>query len=852
MPVNICVMMTVEMFGILGKLLDSNEKQLKNYYPLVVKINTLEPEIKALSDEALRAKTTDFRTGLTEGRYTLDSILPEVFAVCREGIRRTLGERAFDVQLLAGIVLHQGKIAEQKTGEGKTHAATFALYLNALTGLGVHMVTVNDYLARRDTGWYGQALSFLGLKIGCIIQQEKSYILDQSYTDPSQIDPRLAHLRPVERREAYAADVTYGTNNEFGFDYLRDNSTVFDPSQTVQRGYRFAIVDEVDFALIDEARTPLIISGPGEEATDKYFDFAKLVEKLTPKTDFVVDEKMHTANLTEIGVAKIEKWLGVDNLYEKDFQTLHLIEQSLKAKTLFFRDRDYMVSTGQIVIVDEFTGRPMFGKRYSEGLHQAIEAKEGLSVQQESKTYAMTSFQNYFRLYDKLAGMTGTAVTEAEEFYSIYKLDVVVIPTNRSVVRADFPDMIFKSESAKWQAVVMDIIEKHEKGRPVLVGTTSIERNELLSKFLDHKGVKYQMLNAKNHEKEATVLAEAGQRGGVTIATNMAGRGVDIKLGAGVADLGGLHVIGTERHEARRIDNQLRGRGGRQGDPGSSRFYLSLQDDLLRLFGGDQVRGLMDRFGFEENVPIEHPLVSRSIEQAQKKMEGNNFDARKRVVEYDDVLNKQRETIYTLRRRILELPYPEAKVTAEPLGLEAEPVSTSVAEWFLGKLRPYPGEIENVWRTYETSMGKDWYQVVRQAALSTLDTLWMEHLTTIEDLREGIGLRGYAGHDPLVIYKKEAHTLFTTLLETIYGAVAERLLKLHLEAKERDLQEKMLVSPKRELNFVHRQPESVVTAVGNTGGQPSGITFRRDIPKVGRNDLCSCGSGKKYKKCHGQ
>lgn len=841
------------MFGILGKLLDSNDKQVKKVLPLVEKINSLEPEIRALSDEALRVKTTEFRQRLLDKRDTVGSLLPEAFAVCREGIRRTLGERAFDVQLLAGIILHQGKIAEQKTGEGKTHAATLALYLNALTGRGVHMVTVNDYLARRDTGWYGQALNFLGLTVGCIIQQEKSYLLDPLFEEPEQVDDRLKHLRPVERKLTYSADVTYGTNNEFGFDYLRDNSTIGDLAQAVQRGYYFAIVDEVDFALIDEARTPLIISGPGEEATGKYYEFSKLVERLIPKTDFVVDEKMRTVNLTELAVSKIEKWLGVENLYEKDFQTLHHIEQALKAKTLFFRDKDYMVKEGQIVIVDEFTGRPMFGKRYSEGLHQAIEAKEGLVVQQESKTYAMTSFQNYFRLYEKLAGMTGTAATEAEEFYSIYKLDVVAIPTNRPTVRADLPDSVYKTESAKWQAVVADIAACHEKGRPVLVGTTSIEKNELLASYLEHKGVAFQLLNAKNHEKEAGILQNAGQHGMVTIATNMAGRGVDIKLGPGVAALGGLHVIGTERHEARRIDNQLRGRSGRQGDPGTSRFYLSLQDELMRLFGGDQVRSLMDRFGFEENIPIEHPLVSRSIEQAQKKVEGNNFDSRKRLVDYDDVLNKQREIIYTLRQRILELPRPGVLVDSREGPMEGEIIIAKipVTEWFLDKLKVYSPEVEVVWRRYEKELGTLWFEIVRQAAREAVDTLWMEHLTTIEDLREGIGLRGYAGHDPLIAYKKEAHQLFRSLIDSIYGAITERLAKMHEAAKEQDLAAKQPLSAPK-LHYVHQQPALAVAGPVNREEPPSGVTYHRDISKVGRNDQCPCGSGKKYKKCHGK
>lgn len=841
------------MLSFLGKLLDSNEKQINKLRPIVERVNLLEAGVSKLSDIDLKRKTEEFKRVIFSNEKTLNEILPEAFAVCREGIRRSVGQRAFDVQLMAGIVLHEGKIAEQRTGEGKTHAATFAAYLNALSGLGVHLVTVNDYLARRDAGWYGKALHFLGLSVGCIISQEKSFIFDPDYTLPEQVDERLAHLKSCDRKTAYGCDVTYGTNNEFGFDYLRDNCLTNERSQESQRGYNYAIVDEVDFALIDEARTPLIISGAGDEATQKYYEFAKLVERLVPKTDFSIEEKYKSAALSEIGISKIEKWLSVDNLYEKDFQTVHHIEQALKAKTLFHRDRDYMIRDGQVVIVDEFTGRPMFGKRYSEGLHQAIEAKEGLKVQQESKTYAMTSFQNYFRMYKKLAGMTGTAVTEAEEFFSIYKLEVVVIPTNRKMVRMDLPDLIFKNESGKWQAVVRDIESANKNGRPVLVGTTSIEKNELLGSFLKHKGIKYQLLNAKNHEQEARILSLAGQKGAVTIATNMAGRGVDIMLGQGIAGLGGLHVIGTERHESRRIDNQLRGRSGRQGDTGSSRFYLSLQDNLMRIFGGEQVAGLMERFGFEENAPLEHPLVSRSISEAQRKVEGNNFDARKHTVEFDDVLNKQREVIYTLRRRVLEI----GRVVSGVNNTAGDDRTLSTSKWLFGKIEEYHPEIGPIWEKYEEKSPIGWNLTIRQMSLPVIDTLWMEHLTTIEDLREGIGLRGYAGTDPLVVYKKEAHLLFKNLLDSIYDSIAERILKFNddfLEKEKTDPTFGVVGTdlPSKNVAFVHESPTEVVSGSASGDQSKAALPIKREEPKVGRNELCPCGSGKKYKHCHGK
>ncbi|MBI5619443.1 preprotein translocase subunit SecA, partial [Candidatus Gottesmanbacteria bacterium] len=652
------------MLKFLGKLLDSNEKELKRFRTLVEAINQQEEGVRKLKETGFAKKTAEFKERLAHGE-TLDQLLPEAFALVREAAHRTIGERHFDVQLMAAVALHTGKIAEQKTGEGKTLSATPALYLNALTGRGVHLVTVNDYLARRDAGWMGPIYHLLGVSVAAIIS-EQSFLYDPEFTDPTATDWRLKHLRPVTRKEAYLADITYGINSEFGFDYLRDNMAS-DMSQLSQREYHFAVIDEVDSILIDEARTPHIISAPDTEATHKYYDYAKVVENLTAQLDFVIDEKLRTAHLTDHGILKIEKMLGVGNIYETNFETVHHIEAALKAKTLFAKDKDYIVKDGQVVIVDEFTGRLLVGRRFSEGIHQAIEAKEGVSIQQESKTLATVSLQNYFRMYQKLAGMTGTASTEAEEFKKIYNLDVVVIPTHRPMIRRDFADSVYKTPRAKYAAVVADIIDCYKRGQPVLVGTTSIEKNEIISEFLKRKGIPHQVLNAKNHLREAMIISEAGKKGAVTVATNMAGRGVDIILGGSkkekwemdekewekeekewqkrhdeVVGAGGLHVIGTERHESRRIDNQLRGRSGRQGDPGSSRFYVSLEDDIMRLFGGEQVAKLMTVFKLPEDVPLEHAMVSRAIQQAQVKVEGFHFDSRKHLVDYDDVLNKQR------------------------------------------------------------------------------------------------------------------------------------------------------------------------------------------------------------------
>jgi len=722
------------MFSFITKIFDFNEREIGSIRPAVVKINSLEPEFKKLSPAKLKEKTVGFRERLEKGEV-LDQLLPEAFAAVREASSRTTGMRPYDVQLIAGAILHQGKIAEQKTGEGKTLSATLALYLNALGRQGVHLITVNDYLARRDAEWMGPIFHALGMSVGCL-NHEKAYLFEPVASsqelvaeDSTPEEMQLGqgkYLREVSRREAYQADITYGTNNEFGFDYLRDNM-VYDPSQIVQvngreeeGAHHFAIVDEVDSILIDEARTPLIISAPQEEATQRYYDFAKLVNDLVSKTDYTMDEKSRSVTLTEVGLRKLERMLGIPNLYEKDFETVRHVEQALKAATLYQKDRDYIVKEGQVIIVDEFTGRLMMGRRYSEGLHQAIEAKEGVAIQKESKTMATISFQNYFRMYQKLAGMTGTAATESEEFSRIYKLEVVVIPTHEPMIRKDHSDVVYKTVTGKFQAVANEIDECHRRGQPVLVGTTSIEKNELLSKLLKRKNIPHELLNAKQHEKEAQIIAKAGERGAVTVATNMAGRGVDIKLEKGIVDLGGLHVIGTERHESRRIDNQLRGRSGRQGDPGSSRFFVALQDDLMRIFGGAMVERVMDRFGIAEDVPLESRIVSGAIESAQKRVEGYNFDLRKHLVEYDDVVNKHRDIAYTIRRKILG-------------GGE------EMSSFLLSKLSLYSTKIEEIWEKYHKEFAADWLKIVQQLALQSFDILWVEHIDTLDERESGTG-----------------------------------------------------------------------------------------------------------------
>jgi len=896
------------MIGILTKLLDANEREIERLRKVVEKINQYEPQMKKIKNEDFARMTSSFKNRLAEGE-SLDQILPEAFALVREAAWRTIGLRHFDVQLMAAIALFEGKVAEQKTGEGKTLSAVPALYLHALTGRGAHLVTVNDYLAQRDAGWNGPIFHLLGLSTSSIIQEGKSFIFDPEFVDRSHEDERLVHLRPVSRKEAYQADVTYGTNNEFGFDYLRDNM-VADIEEMVQRGHYFAIVDEVDSVLIDEARTPLIISSPDTSPTDKYYKFASLVEKLSKDTDFTVDEKTRTANLTEHGILKVEKMLGVSNLYEKDFDTIHHIENALRARTLFLRDRDYVVKDGQIIIVDEFTGRLMFGRRWSDGLHQAVEAKENVKIQQESKTLATISFQNYFRMYERLSGMTGTAATEAEEFHKIYKLDVVVVPTHKPMIRQDFDDVIYKTLRAKYAAITREIEECYKIGRPVLVGTTSIEKNEIISEFLKRKKIPHNVLNAKQHEKEAMIISQAGRKGAVTVATNMAGRGVDIILGGmqpnkpsdmtneeyqkskefkiwmeehnEIVRLGGLHVIGTERHEARRIDNQLRGRAGRQGDPGSSRFFLSLEDDLMRIFGGEQISSIMTKLSIPEDQPIENRLISRAIEQAQIKVEGFHFDARKRVVEYDDVANQQREIVYKKRREIIE-GRPLKDEILEKLEKEIENI---VSLWEVGRdessdyekiliqfmeIVPFDDSsqkrlleeikklgdkekieeflkkiVKDLYESREKQMGSDLMrQIERFTYLSAIDRLWIEHLDAMDDLREGIELRGYGQRDPLVEYKQEAFNAFETLMASIDSQVARQIFRIQVNVPLQAVPTRIETNIDRsDMTGLMQTPLTKAALDVQTRGGKS------QSQKIGRNDPCWCGSGKKWKKCH--
>lgn len=833
------------MLGIIKKILgDSNEKEVRKLQKTVDKINALEPTMEKLSDDELRGKTAEFKERLSRGQ-TLDNILPEAFAVVREAAKRTLNMRPFDVQVMGGIVLHQGRIAEMKTGEGKTLVATMPVYLNALTGQGVHVVTVNDYLAKRDSEWMGKIYNFLGLEVGLIVHG----------------------LDYQERKKAYNADITYGTNNEFGFDYLRDNMVLY-KEHMVQRPLNYAIIDEVDSILIDEARTPLIISGQAEESTDIYYKFARFVPRLILNEDYTVDEKAHSVIPTEKGIKKCEQFLGIDNLYdEENIELLHHFQQALKAHALMKRDRDYVVKDGQIIIVDEFTGRLMFGRRYSDGLHQAIEAKEGVKVENESKTLATITFQNYFRMYKKLAGMTGTAATEEDEFRSIYGLDVVVIPTNKPMIRVDYPDVIYKTEKAKFNAVVKEIEDCYRRGQPVLVGTVSIEKSELLSSMLKRKGIPHQVLNAKYHEKEAEIVARAGQKGAVTIATNMAGRGTDIVLGEGVAELGGLHIIGTERHEARRIDNQLRGRAGRQGDPGSSRFYISLEDDLMRLFGGDNIKSIMDKLGMDEDQPIEHPIITKSIENAQKKVEARNFDIRKHVLQYDDVMNTQREVIYSHRRRVLENDNLKdsimdmiSEIIDRLLDIYASKEIHS-EEWDIKGLAEYLMDIFQIkfdldkektalsrdalrqelvskaqaaYEKKEEELGSETMrELERFVLLKTVDQKWMDHIDAMDQLREGIGLRAYGQRDPVIEYKFEGYEMFQDMIRSIQEDTVRYLFRVQVKK-----------APER------RQKTYNMTYSHNDGAEkPQPV---RNQKKVGRNDPCPCGSGKKYKKCCGR
>jgi preprotein translocase subunit SecA len=941
--------------SVLTKVLgDPNVRDLKRLRPLVNRINSLEPEYEQLSDGELRAKTDEFRARLDDGE-DLDDLLPEAFAAVREASKRTIGLRHFDVQLIGGIVLHQGKIAEMRTGEGKTLVATLPSYLNALTGRGVHVVTVNDYLAQRDRDWMGKIHEFLGLTVGVILTTQMS--------------------GGPERKAAYQADITYGTNNEFGFDYLRDNM-VADLALCVQRDLHYAIVDEVDNILIDEARTPLIISAPAEESTEMYQRFAQLVPLLRAEEDYVIDERQRVATLTEAGIAKMERLLGLKNLYAEGFQLVRYMENALKAQVLFKRDKDYMVQNGEVIIVDEFTGRLMIGRRYSEGLHQAIEAKERVEVQRENRTLATITFQNYFRLYEKLAGMTGTALTEAEEFAKIYKLDVVAIPTHKPMIRTDLPDFIYKTEKAKFNAVVAEIEECHSRGQPVLVGTTSVELSEYLSDLLARQGIEHNVLNAKYHEKEAAIIAQAGRSGAVTIATNMAGRGTDILLGgnpAGFIDqilrernidrefatsediqdalaeatrrcdedhqrvvaAGGLHIIGTQRHDARRIDNQLRGRSGRQGDPGSSRFYLSLEDELMRRFASDKVSWLMDRVGLEEHVPIESKMVSKFIEQAQTKVEGYNFDIRKNVVEYDDVIAKQREVIYADRRRVLEeedlhdriigmiedevretvLAHCQAQL---PENWELDDLVKTLEQWFKIPDDIFPENLNRLKREQLADRLVDvalaayaekehlvieaaerlaapqpgaYYmrQFERHILLQVVDSLWMDHIDALDVLRAGIGLRAMLQMDPLVAFKNEAYAMFEELKANIQHDVVEYAFRANVqvestlppEAFQRIANGANLQTNLDELAEAASQAKSAGAPAQNaqqpaprgsrsaqparppatngarqrlaaTGPLPNASRQTPATTKIGRNDPCYCGSGLKYKKCHGR
>jgi preprotein translocase subunit SecA len=915
------------MLPLLSRFFDTNDREIKNFSSIVEQINALEETTKKLKDKDFPKKTEELRERIKKGE-SVHSVLPEAFALVREAARRTIGLRHYDVQLMAAISLARGKIAEQKTGEGKTLSAVPALYLHSLTGRGVHLVTVNDYLARRDAGWMGPIFNFLGVSVASMIN-DRSYLYDPKHTEAETIDYRLAHLRPISRKEAYQADVTYGINSEFGFDYLRDNMAP-DLSGTVQRDYYFAIVDEVDSVLIDEARTPHIISQPDEAPSNRYYEYAAVVAKLSPDTDYKVDEKLKTAHLTDHGIGKVEKLYGIANIYEKDFDTVYHLEAALRARTLYKKEKDYIVKDNEVILVDEFTGRLMEGRRLSEGLHQAIEAKENVTIQRESKTMATVSLQNYFRKYEILAGMTGTAVTEAEEFNKIYKLDVVVIPTHNKIQRIDHSDAVYKTSRAKLAAVADAIIEANKKGQPVLVGTTSIEKNEIISQALRRRGIKHEVLNAKNHQREAQIIAQAGKKGAITVATNMAGRGVDIVLGGdqpknadGTSDtsseaykkwkkehdeviaLGGLYVIGTERHESRRIDNQLRGRSGRQGDPGTSRFYVALDDDIMRLFGGDKIAGIMSRFNMPEDVPLEHPLVSKAIENAQVKVEGFNFDIRKHLVEYDDVLNKQREIIYDLRRKLLESTADNNATKEEMLERIDKAITTIVMmsvgttigesesqneriitefatiipfdkasqEQLVKQLSQQSSDTEKA--DFLIKLARDLYkkkeehfgnpeimrQLEKSVMLSVIDNLWMSHLDSIDHLREGIRLQAYAQKDPLVEYKNEAYRLFEQLVFAIDDEIVHRIYKVHVDHPrttpqgiEENTPEAEVSDPNHPVKEIQTMAERKKTRIETNVSRDKVSNEVEDLTakkaKLGRNDPCPCGSGKKWKKCH--
>ena len=889
---------------------DPNEKHLKKMSLLVDQINGFEKVMEGLSDEKLKLKTEEFKKRLKDGEG-LDDILPEVFAVVREASKRVLGQRHFDVQLIGGIVLHQGKIAEMRTGEGKTLTSTLAVYLNALKGNGCHLVTVNDYLAKRDTVWMGQIYAFLGLSIGCILS-DKTYIYNPASLDSKKDKERDTkggfkieeeYLTLVTKKEAYAADITYGTNNEFGFDYLRDNMS-HSLENKVQRELNFVIIDEVDSILIDEARTPLIISAPDQTPTSKYQEFSLLVKQLKEDEDYNIDEKMRVVSLTEDGITKIEKILRVDNIYEeKGLRDIHHIEEALKAKCLYKKDKNYLIKDNEVIIIDEFTGRMMPGRRWSGGLHQAVEAKEGVEIKKESKTMATITFQNYFKMYKKISGMTGTAVTSKEEFEDVYNLEVIVIPTNLPMVRKNLEDKVYKTEEAKYRAIIEEIKERQKRGQPVLIGTVSVEKNEYLSKLLDRSGISHNILNAKNHEKEGEIIAQAGERGRVTVATNMAGRGVDIKLGGGVFDkikyekvkaLGGLFILGTERHEARRIDNQLRGRSGRQGDPGEAQFFISLEDDVMRIFGGEKIQSIMNMLKLPEDMPIENKLLSNTIESAQSRIEGFYFDARKNLLNYDNIMNKQRLVFYKKRDEILKLKDIENKGISDKIkemirveinkivnfhcqdkysdNWDIKEISENISSFFIVEIDVIKKELENIINKEEEKQGKEGkkemmlnylyslsdniYQSKREellkdekdekklngflgaVTLQVMDLLWVEHLVGMDELRDSVKIRAYGQRDPLAEYTREGHQMFEQLLETIDKKIAYTIFKISIPPK----------TP-----YQQYRPAKTVYSGENQVDQKRGILKKQRvstvIKKVGRNDPCPCGSGKKYKKC---
>ena len=835
-----------------------NDRFLKKLRPLVAKINALEPEMQALADEELPQRLAVYREQVQNGEKDLDAVLPEVFALVREASTRVLGMRHYDVQLLGAMALHNGKIAEMKTGEGKTLVATLAVILNSLEGKGVHVVTVNDYLAKRDAEWMGRLYNFLGLSVGVIV----------------------AGLSDEQRKEAYGADITYGTNNEFGFDYLRDNMKFY-AEQLVQRGHHYAIVDEVDSILIDEARTPLIISGASDESTDLYQKVDEVVRTLEKEKHYTVDEKGKTASLTDEGVLYVEEQLGIENLYDTaNITAQHHVLQSLKAHTVFRRDVDYIVKDDQVVIVDEFTGRLMAGRRFSDGLHQALEAKEHVTVAAENQTLASITFQNYFRMYDKLSGMTGTADTEAVEFAQIYGLEVSTIPPNRPMVRKDMPDLIYRTRREKMQAIIQAIKELHATGQPVLVGTISIETSELISQLLKREGVQHSVLNAKHHAQEAEIVAQAGQAGKVTIATNMAGRGTDIKLGEGVVELGGLHILGTERHESRRIDNQLRGRSGRQGDPGSSRFYLSLEDDLMRLFGSDRLSGLMQKLGMQEGEPIENNMVSRAIENAQKRVEGHHFEIRKTLLDYDNVMNQQRTVIYSLRRDLMQEPdlepilneylsdllddmYAGLEVSKAARDIEDEkPVRARLSE-VMNIDRVLPGDaplptreeaqelVLSIMAQLREEAGPLYADLLRYFLLEELDRGWKEHLRNMDFLRDGIGLRGYGQRDPKLEYKREGFNMFQELLVHIREGAFRALTRVRVEQRPTEVAEEVVAAPEPEPMFQHKEQPQQLSYSNEPEDLLGAPAQAKAENKPGRNDPCPCGSGTKYKKCCG-